>query len=459
MLEFKEYYKKDNLNTLYLKKLNNSRAKGIDKLNSNSFNKIKDEQINIIEKKCDNGTYQFTPFLELLKLKGRFKFPRTISIPTIRDRIVLLSLKEYLHDFFTERVNRKRPNAYIREIKKYNEINKGEKYFIKLDIKTFYDDIDHKILIEMLKESKMDSLAILLIEKIITTPTVPSNSIKDDYGIFTPKKGIPQGTSISNILAQIYLTKLDKTIDKRTYFYQRYVDDILIINESPISNFRINNLKKEINNLELLLHEKKEEFGLLSKGFDFLGYSINNKRISIAKKNHELFIRRIAGKFTWYRNGIERPSTRPQWLVNNNDKFKEVFIEELNESITGIISENKNYGWLFYFSEMNDKSMLFKIDKIIAQFFIKENSFNNKIPENLKTLIRTFHIIKHNKNSNYIPNYSDFDTTRKKRNFLEFRGYINPENDYEDWKIDSLFIKYQNKQLRSVESDSGYNYI
>ncbi len=219
MPEFKEYYKKETLNELYLSKLSSSRSKGIDKLNSNTFNKIKDEQLNIIERKCENESYKFTPFLELLKLKGRFKLPRTISIPTIRDRIVLLCLKEYLHDFFHDRVNRKRPNAYLRDVKKYLNRNHNEKHYVKLDIKTFYDDIDHAILINMLRESQVDPLAISLIEKIISTPTIPINSSKENYDSFVPLKGVPQGTSISNILAQVYLTELDKVIDKRKYFY------------------------------------------------------------------------------------------------------------------------------------------------------------------------------------------------------------------------------------------------
>ncbi|WP_299107191.1 reverse transcriptase domain-containing protein [uncultured Tenacibaculum sp.] len=394
-----------------------------------------------------------------MKLKGRNKIPRAISIPTIRDRVVLLALKEYLHEFFSDQVNRKRPNAYVKDIKKYINANKKEKHFVKLDIKTFYDSIDHDILLDMLKGANLDPLAINLVESAIKNPTVPINTRKEEYSKHTPTIGVPQGTSISNILAQVYLQNLDKTIDKRTYFYSRYVDDILLINDEPFSKFRLNNLKKVVNELNLTLHEDKEEQGLLSDSFDFLGYSIQDYNISIANKNVELFIRRIAGKFTWFKNGIERPSTRPKWLLTDNDRYKEVFLEELNESITGIISEDKNYGWLFYFSEMNDQSLLFKIDKIINNFFEQLEPFDYKAPIGLKKLVRTFFAIKHKNNINYISNYSDYDTIRKKRNFLEFRGYIDPENDYKDWEINILFKKYRNKQLRYVESDVGYNYI
>ncbi|MEJ2884363.1 hypothetical protein [Pedobacter sp. GR22-6] len=65
--------------------LKNKSSKGIDKIGEDVFEKQKEIQFKIIKTKVLNGTYKFSPYLEKLKLKGQKKYPRVISIPTIRD--------------------------------------------------------------------------------------------------------------------------------------------------------------------------------------------------------------------------------------------------------------------------------------------------------------------------------------------------------------------------------------
>lgn len=451
------YFEEEYLKNLFHEKLINSNAKGIDKLNSIKYSEKIDEEVKIIHRKVLSGEYRFSPYVEILKLKGRNKEPRIISIPTLRDRIVLLTIKEILHEEFTDNVNRKLPNSYIRDIKNYLSSSKGNEYFIKLDISKFYDNIDRSILHSKLEEKSLSPTIISLIDKAISTPTVPTNTKKDDYELFKIDKGVPQGLSISNILAQIYLNDVDKVINKRRFFYRRYVDDIIIINHNFISDFRFNNIKNALNKVNLSLNANKTEKNFLNNGFTFLSYKITPNRISIADSNVDLFIRRIASKFTWFKNGLHNKNRRPNWLSDDN-KFKDVFIEELNETITGIISTSKNYGWLFYFSEMTDESLLFRIDKIIASFFSKIDFFDNTPPDSLKKMSRALKVIKHSGNKNYIYNYDKFDTIRRKRNFLSFRGEIDPSTNYIDEQINSIFERYRNKQIKNVEKDIGYRY-
>ena len=368
-----------------------------------------------------------------------------------------LAIKELLHKKFPECVNRKLPNSYIKDVKKFLSRPIGTEYFIKLDVAAFYDNIDRGLLMEKLKLRGLDKRIIELISNAISTPSVPVNTSRESYSDFFTIKGVPQGLSISNILAQIYLSDVDKIIDKRKYFYRRYVDDILILDKTEISDFRYQNIKKALADVQLTLNESKTEKGYLKDGFSFLSYKVTSKGITIADKNVELFIRRIAGKFTWYKNGIEDKTRRPSWL-KNDDRFKEVFIEELNETITGIISSERNYGWLFYFSEMNDESLMFKIDKIISNFFHDLPSFDFKTPKSLKKMSRTYRVIKHNGSKNYLCNYDNFDSIRRKRNFLIFRGRIDPDVEYSDNAIENLFEKYKKKRISKIEKDLGYKY-
>jgi RNA-directed DNA polymerase len=113
---------------------------------------------------------------------------------------------------------------------------------------------------------------------------------------------------------------------------------------------------------------------------------------------------------------------------------------------------------LFYFSEMSDLSLLFKLDKIIQNFFLNEKYFKTT-PNNLKKLVRTYYVISYDKNKNYISNYDNYNSIKRKRDFLTFRGKLNPEIHYKDEEIKKMFEKYQNKQLQNVEKDIGYNYF
>ncbi|WP_339711773.1 reverse transcriptase domain-containing protein [uncultured Kriegella sp.] len=453
-----DIFKKEKLEDIFKENFDDTKTKGIDKLNAIGFMNRKKELLNATERKIYEESYTFSPYVEVLKLKGRNKHPRIISIPTVRDRIILFAIKEHLHDLFPDSINKKLPNSFIRDIKKYLSINKKKKYFLKIDITKYYDTINRKLLLQKLKDKGVDDFVLGLIENAIETPTIPQNTSKSNYHLYETKKGVPQGLSISNVLAQIYMEEVDKILSKRKYFYSRYVDDILILNDDPISKYRFKNIEKQIKHINLDLNKSKTEFGDVSDGFIFLSYSISDKKVSIAEKNVQLFIRRIAGKFTWLKNGLSNKHDRPKWLKDDKDRFKEVFLEELNEMITGIISKNKKYGWLFYFAEINDKSLLFKLDKIIASFFEDLITFDNKPPKTLKRLVRSYHVIRFDSNKNYIANYDEISTIREKREFLIFRGQIGSEIPYTNEEIENYFEKFTNKTIKKLEKDLGYKY-
>ena len=100
--------------------------------------------------------YNFSPYLEKLISKGRNKAPRVISIPTIKDRIVLYALKEVLHELFPECVNTELVNKKIKDIFSYLGVS-GETKIIRLDIKDFYGSINQKILFDKINKCCFNS--------------------------------------------------------------------------------------------------------------------------------------------------------------------------------------------------------------------------------------------------------------------------------------------------------------
>jgi retron-type reverse transcriptase len=155
--KYAEYFAYNNLDTVFKTKVSKVSSKGIDKKSSDNFKLHKASELKIIERKTLSGNFQFSPYLEILRVKNRKSIPRLLSLPTIRDRIVLDVIKSILHEDFSDCVNRELPNSYIRKIKLFLEKNKTNNiYFLKTDIKKFYDKINREILLTELKKRISD---------------------------------------------------------------------------------------------------------------------------------------------------------------------------------------------------------------------------------------------------------------------------------------------------------------
>lgn len=145
-------------------------------------------------------------------------------------------------------------------------------WVLKLDIRKYFDSVDHKILLallfvalsnEILTKSYRDRLFNLLKDNIHSYSTLPN-------------KGIPLGNLTSQLFANIYLNPLDQYIKRRlgVPYYIRYADDIIVLSDSQeflfgllpkISYF----LEKE---LGLFIHPNKVSVNCWSKGVDTLGF-------------------------------------------------------------------------------------------------------------------------------------------------------------------------------------------
>ena len=381
-----------------------------------------------------------------------------LSVPTAKDRIVLFALKEYLHKRFKTRVNKKLPNSYITDIKKYIETyKKSEIYFIKADIKNFFPTVDHNILRKLLLKGMLPSYVNDLIMRAIKTETVPVDFRKDNKHIYVSDMGVPQGLSISNILAEIYLSTVDDAFASMNILYLRYVDDIFILMTTNRAKQYKNALIKRLSKLRVELNNDKSVQGTLDLLPTFLSYKISKDRISVSETNVQNLIQKIAAKITWLKNCLKDSTKRPKWIKEKKRLF-EVFLEELNEKITGARSDIKNYGWLFYFIEINDISLLFRLDKIIERMLLDTKLVKSR-PKKLKRLVRAYYEIKYNDGGNYIQDYDLISTIREKRLFLLKRGKIQPGKYYSDRVIQQIFDLTRKKNLHELEKDIGYKYF
>lgn len=454
-----KYFNTEEIQKIFNLRISKSKSKGIDKRSFKSYNKLQKEDLFLeIQYKIENKKYKFSPYLELLRIKRRNANPRMISIPTVKDKIVLSILKDVLHDLFPESINKDQPNSYIKKIKDFIKENRNEElFFLKTDISQFYDKIDRKKLKKKVKKKITDRFFINILFNSVENPTVPSNYQKKDIEDYRTKKGVPQGLPISNILAQIYLNDFDKSfinlIDDDT-LYLRYVDDILIISKIDCDeNFE--KIKLLLKDIGLKINPDKTYIGKLEDSVEFLGYQISKKPITISKRTIENQINKIAGKITWFKKGLENPKARPEKYHDNLKGFRNRFLIEVNEIITGSKSENKNYGWLFYYIEVDDITVFFKLDSIIENMIKKISFFQNKVPKKLKKTSKAYLEIKHNQDSDYINNYDNFKTIKQKEKLLKEVDMLD-ESEHEQGEIEAMFEYYKNRNLNNLKEDLGY---
>ncbi|WP_242917812.1 reverse transcriptase/maturase family protein [Pontibacter liquoris] len=433
-------------------------SKGIDKIGLAKFEQKKGEHFKVINKKCLNSTYNFSPYLEKLKVKGKNKHPRVISIATLRDKVVLSILKETLHHAFPECINSKLPNSYIREINSFIFPTTHDKVrFLKVDIEKFFDTIKHDELLKALRKKIKSKKILYLIETAIQNPTVGIGYKREEREKLKNKIGVPQGLSISSILANIYISEVDKKLSKSSFKYIRYVDDILLMSSALTHVQLLESVSKELSVLGLNLNTDKIEKGYLNEEYEYLGYKFKNDIITIRQSTINIFIQKIAAKFTWFNYKLKDPNLQP-WLIKDNSYLKNRFVDIINEKITGAIDEKKRYGWIFYFLEINDLRLLYHLDEIIKGFFRRQAAFNFESPIELKSFVKSYYHARHYPTTGYIHNYNSYDTEIKKENLLRRYGLLNPSLSYSETEINIAFNKLKFENIYELDLDLGELY-
>lgn len=458
---FEHMFSEANLQAVFRERFLSSAAKGIDRLNGSQYEDRASHDLSIASRKCLDGTFRFAPFLEKLKLKGRGKPPRVIGIPVIRDRIVLHQLQKYLAVIFPERVPKNIASTYVREIADdMKALHPQTTWVCSTDIKTFYDSIDPERLNKVISKQVGCQSALKLISHALKTPTVPKNTRKKDYSKYQPVEGVPQGLAISNILASIYMQEVDDVFESLpdiTYF--RYVDDVLIYGgEVPVRKAYVS-LKARLKRRGLSLHgllSGKTQISKLSNTFSYLGYTFSWPEITVRESTIERFLQSIAEKLTEYKYNKQRKLDLHKYLTK--ERLVEIFFMELNEKITGAISGKKRYGWVAYFNQITDLTLLHKMDQAISGMLKRMHEIGDEAPRTLKKLSRSYYEMKFNPKGGYVRDYDIIKTSSEKIKFLMDRGRVDPSIRLTDIQIDKRYDEYVKSVLAAMHSDEGEIY-
>lgn len=160
---------------------------------------------------------------------------RLLGVPTVVDRLLqqavgqVLAIKfemefeDYSYGF---RPNR---NAQQAVLKAQQYINAGYTHIVDIDLKSFFDEVDHCLLLQLLYRKVKCLLTLRLIRKWMRAP------IEINGKLIKRRKGVPQGSPLSPLLSNIMLNELDKEMEKQGLRYVRYADDFSIYTKSASS--------------------------------------------------------------------------------------------------------------------------------------------------------------------------------------------------------------------------------
>src|SRR5215831_1355215 len=205
---------------------------------------------------------------------------RVLGIPCIRDRVVQGARKLILEPIFEAdfqsgsygyRPNRTAHQAVNRVAQ---AIVEEKTRIIDIDLRAYFDNVQHYLLLEKVARRVQDDEVMQLLKMILKA---------------TGKKGVPQGGVISPLLSNVYLTEVDRMLEKAitttrrgqyTHVqYARFADDLVILVDSHLRHDWLvraveRRLREELAKLRVAINEEKSRTVDLSKGetFSFLGF-------------------------------------------------------------------------------------------------------------------------------------------------------------------------------------------
>lgn len=411
--QFRRLTTRTSLTEVFNDYLQDSTAAGRDGTTAELFKRNLANEVRLVNHALRADRYQFGHYRQHLISKGAGKIPRVISIPTMRDKLVLKAIAILIGSLFPE-ARTELPQTKIARLIAAIESSKFDRY-LRVDVREFYPSVPHDFLRAFLKKRIRKPSLLSLVMSSVRTTTLPSGAPKTSE---VNSVGVPQGLAVSNILAEICLVDLDEHFESLPHLaYFRYVDDIIVLFNADAEADLIDDLFGRLLTLQLTPHplgvsNSKSEVGDLADGFDYLGYVLQIPRVSVRNASITKLEASLVKVFTGYKYARKRRrrSNWPQQCVD-------ICEWRLNLVITGCVFDGARRGWLAYFSQIRHHQLLHHFDLHVATLLARFGLQTRFKPKTFVAAYR-FAARRRTDTSGYVPNF-DKMTSNEQRFILE----------------------------------------
>lgn len=342
---FGNLYRLLNKDALYLawKEINKKAATGVDGETASEFERNLNANLDTIVEELKSKRYKarLVKRVNIPKENGK---TRPLGLPALRDKIVQKAVANILEAIYEQDFLKcsygYRPKSGAQKAVKEMTKDLMDKYsfVVEADIKSFFDNIDHRWLIKMMELRIEDKTFLRLIKKWLKA------GILDTTGkIINPLNGCPQGSIVSPILANIYLHyALDLWFEKTVKVQSEGETYMCRVADDFVCAFRFRNeaekfyntLGKRLYKFGLELAEEKTKLIRFSRfsqtesrRFDFLGFEF---RWGMSKKGKNIIMRRTS------RNKLRKSlKAFTNWCKENRNKRIKVIVEMVNSKFRG----------------------------------------------------------------------------------------------------------------------------
>jgi hypothetical protein len=289
-----------------------------------------------LHQELKNRVYQHSHYTAFIVCDPKL---RRIHKANVRDRVLHHAIFRILYLIFdqhfvfdsyscrTRKGTHRAVNRLEEFARKLSRNNSKNIFALKCDIRKFFDSIDQKILLKLIKNKIKDEEIIWLIETIVKS--FP--------------KGIPLGNVTSQLFANIYLNELDQFAKHslKEKYYLRYCDDFIILAENKN---HLENLISKIDyflqsELKLNLHPNKVIIRKYRQGIDFLGFVVLPHHRVLRTKTKKRILKKIKRKQLELENNIISEKSFNQYLQSYLGILKHCDGYEIEKDISGSLEK------------------------------------------------------------------------------------------------------------------------
>lgn len=336
----------------------NKGSHGVDEISIDTIHANLNEYLYPLWNRLSSGSYhpKAVKQVPIPKIDGTM---RLLGIPTVCDRVAQMVIREELEKqvepTFHDNSFGYRPKRSARQaVEQCKDNCMKYNWVIDLDIKGFFDNIDHELLMKAVRHHTNKKHILMYVERFLKVDIqLPDGSIQKNT-----EKGTPQGGVISPLLANIFMDVVfDKWMDKHypDNPFERYADDVVIHCDNFKEALRLlEALKRRLQQCKLEAHRDKTKivyckrnqkkhppFKVHYRSFDFLGFTFKTRRAK-AKWGHLQLV------FTpsMSRKAIKRVGERLKELKIHRKVH--THIREIAEILNPIVR-----GWINYYRHFN----------------------------------------------------------------------------------------------------------